>query len=108
MDTVFPTSTDDDARQQATMVRQAALVEELKAKFDVPDAEIAVWLGAHKTSISNLRRLERPLTMRQELRLYDFLGYAWARTTILKMCPEDLAHILTVKDNLRSRKHRKR
>lgn len=94
--------------QRETMIRQAGLLAKLKDRFGVPDAELADWLDTHKTSISNLRRLDRPLTMRQELMIYDYLGYAWARNVILKLCPQDLAHILKVKDNLRSRKRRLR
>jgi len=109
MSEMFTTDINDSSEepsQRTTMIRQAALVEQLKARFEVPDAEVAVWLDTHKTSISNLRRLERPLTMRQELMLYDYLGYAWARNVVLKLCPQDLAHILKIKDNLRSRKKR--
>lgn len=103
--------------------RDLALMDRVKLKFGIKsDRELADWLGANKSVISEIRRYAkeqakyklgqwvgevkpppRSLTALQRLRAFDRLGYAWARDALMTAFPDSVREDLLEIDNERSR-----
>ena len=82
--------------------KQNSLLQQLAEQLaPITDSEIAAKLGTQKSNLSEVKNRKRCLTFMQELRLYDSLGYAWARQAVLAMVPDSVRDDLTVRDNQR-------
>jgi len=85
-----------------------ALLDRFKKKFNiVHDAEVARILGCSRGLLPDIRNPEKPrkLTPLQKLRIYDHLGYAWARNALIALFPEKLAEDMRRWDNERTKRN---
>ena len=88
-------SADCDPGNDVGAASDARLIDLVKEHFDIKtDQQAALFVGIDPALVHNMRAGKRKFGPVARLKIFDRLGYAWARSALIAVLPTEAAKVI--------------